>query len=84
MLTLADRTWPPSSTSGLDSRRSPRRLFSVTPFTNNRRKRDIRQLLDAPGHTVQPTDQHLATLDDLHRLANTAGITVPAEIKTAS
>ncbi|MFB7508385.1 ISAzo13 family transposase [Streptomyces broussonetiae] len=60
------------------------RLFSVTPFTINRRIRDIRQLLDAAGHTVHPADQHLATLDDLHRLASAAGITAPAEIKTAS
>ncbi|MFJ5532670.1 ISAzo13 family transposase [Streptomyces sp. NPDC093261] len=60
------------------------RLFSVTPFTINRRIRDIRQLLDTAGHTVHPADQRLATLDDLHRLANTAGITIPTEIKTAS
>jgi transcriptional antiterminator len=59
------------------------RLFSVTPFTINRRIRDIRQLLDAAGHTLQPADQHLSTLDDLHRLASTVGITIPTEIKTA-
>ncbi|MEY9988597.1 hypothetical protein ABIE67_009536 [Streptomyces sp. V4I8] len=60
------------------------RLFGVTPFTINRRIRDIRQLLEAAGHTIQPADQHLATLDDLRCLASTAGITIPTEIKTAS
>ncbi|MEU5547730.1 transposase family protein [Streptomyces sioyaensis] len=60
------------------------RFFGVTPFTINRRIRDIRQLLDAAGHAIHPADQQLTTLDDLHHLASTAGATIPTEIKTAS
>ncbi|MDH6130604.1 ISAzo13 family transposase [Kitasatospora sp. GP82] len=59
-------------------------LFNVHPGTINRRIRDIRQLLDAAGHAIQPTENRLVTLDDLYSLASTAGMTRPSEIKTAS
>ena len=58
-------------------------LFSVRPETINKRIRDIRQLLDQAGHTIQPGPHRLASLDDLYRLATAAEITVPPEIKTA-
>jgi transposase len=57
-------------------------LFNVHPGTINRRIRDIRQLLDAAGHAIQPTEDRLVTIDDLYSLASTAGITRPFEIKT--
>jgi Rhodopirellula transposase. len=59
-------------------------LFSVRSETINRRIRDTRYLLDQAGHTIQPTEQPLATLDDLYHLASTAGITIPARTTTAS
>jgi hypothetical protein len=58
-------------------------LFSVRPETVNKRIRDLRQLLDQAGHTIQPGPHRLATLDDLYNLATAEGITVPPEIKTA-
>jgi Rhodopirellula transposase DDE domain len=58
-------------------------LFSVRPETINKRIRDIRQLLDQAGHTIQPGPHRLASLDDLCPLATAAEITVPPEIKTA-
>jgi hypothetical protein len=58
-------------------------LFSVRPETINKRIRDIRQLLDQAGHTIQPGPRRLASLDDLTKLAATEGITVPTQIKTA-
>jgi transposase len=58
-------------------------LFSVRPETINKRIRDIRQLLDQAGHTIQPGPHRLASLDDLYTLATAAEITVPPEIKTA-
>jgi Rhodopirellula transposase DDE domain len=59
-------------------------LLTVRPETISKRIRDIRQLLDTVGHAITPTDHRLATLEDLYSLTNTAGITHPAEIKTAS
>jgi hypothetical protein len=59
-------------------------LFNVRPETINKRIRDIRLLLDAAGHTIQPADHRTATLDELYSLANTAGITPQSKIKTAS
>ena len=44
-------------------------LFGVRPETINRRIRDIRQLLDQAGHTIQPGPHRLASLDDLYSLA---------------
>jgi hypothetical protein len=58
-------------------------LFSVRPETINKRIRDIRQLLDQAGHTIQPGPHRLTSLDDLYTLATAAEITVPPEIKTA-
>ena len=58
-------------------------LFSVRPETINKRIRDIRQLLDRAGHTIQPGPHRVASLDDLYSLATAAEITVPPEIKTA-
>jgi hypothetical protein len=58
-------------------------LLNVRPETINRRIRDIRQLLDQAGYAVQPAPQQLASLGDLHRLAATAGIVIPSEIKAA-
>ncbi|MFB6958799.1 ISAzo13 family transposase [Streptomyces sp. NPDC056309] len=52
-------------------------LFNVHPGTVNRRIRDVRQLLQTAGHTIQPADHQLADLDALHDLATTAGITPP-------
>ena len=51
-------------------------LFSVRPETINKRIRDIRQLLDQAGHTIQPGPHRLARLDDLYNLATAAEITV--------
>ena len=59
-------------------------LFNVRPETINRRIRDTRHLLEQAGHTIQPAQQPLATLDDLYDLANTAGITIPTRTTTAS
>lgn len=59
-------------------------LFNVRPETINRRIRDIRQLLHAAAHAIQPAKDRLATLDGLYNLASAAGITRPSEIKTAS
>ncbi|MCX4515830.1 ISAzo13 family transposase [Streptomyces sp. NBC_01619] len=58
-------------------------LFGVTPETVNRRIRDVRQLLQAAGHTVEPAGTRLADLDSLHDLATSHGITIATEIKTA-
>jgi transposase len=59
-------------------------LFRVRPETINKRIRDIRCLLEQVSHTIQPAKQRLTTLDHLYALASTAGIPLPAEIKTAS
>ncbi len=58
-------------------------LFSVRPETINRRIRDIRQLLQQAGYTIQPGPRRLASLDDLSRLATAEGITIASKIKTA-
>jgi hypothetical protein len=58
-------------------------LFSVRPETINKRIRDVRQLLDQAGHTIQPGPHRLANLDDLYGLAGTADPSNPSEIKTA-
>ena len=77
-------SWPPSFTSASALPQvAIAALFSVRPETINKRIRDIRQLLDQAGHTIQPGPHRLASLDDLYNLATTAGITVPPEIKTA-
>jgi transposase len=58
-------------------------LLSVRPETINRRIRDIRQLLDQAGCTIQPAPHRLASLDDLYTLAAEADIAIPSQIKTA-
>ncbi|WP_405019050.1 ISAzo13 family transposase [Kitasatospora sp. NBC_00070] len=59
-------------------------LFAVVPQSLNRVVSQTRRLLDEVGHTIEPADTRLATLDDLLGLAARHGITPPAEIKTAS
>jgi hypothetical protein len=58
-------------------------LFSVRPETINKRIRDIRQLLEQAGYTVQPGQHKLTSLDDLDRLAAEASIIIQPEIKAA-
>jgi len=58
-------------------------LFSVRPETINKRIRDIRQLLEQAGYTIQPSPRRLASLDDLYGLAIAEGIVIPSETKTA-
>jgi hypothetical protein len=58
-------------------------LFSVRPETINKRIRDVRQLLDQAGCTIQPGPHRLASLDDLYKLARSAGIDTQSKIKTA-
>jgi hypothetical protein len=58
-------------------------LSGVRPETVNERIRDIRQLLDQAGYTIQPGPRRLASLEDLSNLAAAEGIVAPAEIKTA-
>jgi hypothetical protein len=58
-------------------------LFGVTAFTINRRLRDLRQLLEQDGTTLQPAQTRLLTLDDLHHYTEQAGIATPQEIKSA-
>jgi hypothetical protein len=58
-------------------------LSGVRPETINKRIRDIRQLLEQAGYTIQPSQHRLASLDDLYQLAATLGIAIPVEIKTA-
>ena len=60
-----------------------RALSGVRPETVNKRIRDIRQLLDQAGYTIQPGPHRLASLEDLSNLAAAEGILAPAEIKTA-
>jgi hypothetical protein len=59
-------------------------LFNVRPETINRHIRQTRQLLQQAEHTIQPSPYQLATLDDLHSLATTEGITPTTEINTAA
>jgi hypothetical protein len=58
-------------------------LLSVRPETINRHIRQIRQLLQQAGHTIQPSPHQLANLDDLYNLATAEDISNPPEIKTA-
>ncbi len=58
-------------------------LSGVRPETVNKRIRDIRQLLDQAGYTIQPGPHRLASREDLSNLAAAEGILAPAEIKTA-
>jgi hypothetical protein len=58
-------------------------LFQVRPETINRHLREVRQLLQQAGHTIQPGPQRLAGLNDLYNLAIDEGVTTPSKIKTA-
>jgi transposase len=58
-------------------------LFSVRPETINRRIRELRELLQQAGHTIQPAPHRLTSLDDLYSLATAEGIVIPSEINTA-
>jgi hypothetical protein len=49
-------------------------LLGVRPETVNKRLRDIRELLDQAGITIQPGPCRLANLEELHDLARLAGI----------
>jgi Rhodopirellula transposase DDE domain len=57
-------------------------LFRVRPETVNKRLR-ARELPDQAGHTIQPSPNRLANLDDLYQLAISTGIVIAPEIKTA-
>jgi len=59
-------------------------LFGVRLETLNRHIGDIRHLLHQAGHAITPSPHQLTTLDDLHHYAAACGITIPADIKTAS
>ncbi|MER6832357.1 ISAzo13 family transposase [Streptosporangium sp. NPDC000563] len=58
-------------------------LFTVTPVTLNRVISQTRRLLRGIGHTIEPAETHLATLDDLTDLVTHLGIPKP-ETKKAS
>jgi len=49
-------------------------LLGVRPETVSNRIRDIRELLDQAGTTIQPGPHRLATLEDLHDFARSIGI----------
>jgi transposase len=59
-------------------------LFTVRPETINRQLRELRQLLQQAGHTIQPNPHKITTIDDLYNYAAVNGITAPSNIKTAS
>jgi hypothetical protein len=48
------------------------------PRTINRRIREIGQLLEQAGHTIQPGPHRLASLDELYSLGATQGIAIPS------
>ncbi|UKY48574.1 ISAzo13 family transposase [Streptomyces inhibens] len=58
-------------------------LFTVTPVTLNRAISQTRRLLHDIGHTIEPAETQLTTLDDLTDHAAHLGIPTP-EIKSAS
>jgi hypothetical protein len=58
-------------------------LFNVRPETINRHIREVRQLLQQAGHTIQPGPHRLASLNDLYNHATTKGVTTPPDLKTA-
>ena len=57
--------------------------FGVTAETINRRLRDVRRLLEQDATALEPAENPLRTLDELHRYAEQNGITTPTEIKHA-
>jgi hypothetical protein len=58
-------------------------LFTVRPETINKQLRGIRELLQQAGHTIPPSPDKIATVDDLYRYAAANSITAPPNIKTA-
>lgn len=58
-------------------------LFTVRPETINRRLRELQQLLQQAGHTIQPSPHQTATIHDLYAYAAASGIATPSNIKTA-
>ncbi|HTZ25843.1 MAG TPA: ISAzo13 family transposase [Streptosporangiaceae bacterium] len=53
-------------------------LYHMTPSTLSRNISAIRRLIPPTGHTIHPASHKLATLNDLYRHAEQAGITIPA------
>jgi hypothetical protein len=58
-------------------------LFGVRPETVNKRIRDVRQLLEQAGHTIQTAPNRLTKLDDLHELARSSGANKPGHDQTS-
>ena len=58
-------------------------LYQIRTETLSRNISGIRRLLPQTGHTIQPSPRKLTTLADLYAYATEAGITIPAELKTA-
>ena len=58
-------------------------LFSVRPETINRRIRETCEFLNQAGHTIQPGQHQIASLDDLYSLAAAEGIIIPPQTNTA-
>jgi hypothetical protein len=58
-------------------------LFSVRPETVNKRIRNLRELLETAGHTIEPAGHRITNLDDLHDYAAANGVTTVMETKPA-
>jgi hypothetical protein len=58
-------------------------LYHTHPDTISQHICHTRRLLAQAGRTITPAPRKLTTLDDLRNHAKTAGITLPANIKTA-
>jgi len=79
---------PPTLAPGPTPERQPRRPAehghsASGPKRSGKRIRDISQLLEQAGYTIQPSPRRLHGLDDLYGLAITAGIVIPSETKAA-
>jgi len=59
-------------------------LLHLSLTTTNRAITDTRRLLQQVGHVISPAQTPLRTLQDLHDLAHTNGITTPTNQKAAS
>jgi len=82
LLTLADRLHR-AAPAPRPAQVAVATLFGVRPETISEPIRDIRQLLEQAGYTIQPSPRRLPGLDDLYGLAITAGIVIPSETKAA-
>jgi Rhodopirellula transposase DDE domain len=58
-------------------------LYQIRADTLSKNISGIRRLLPQAGHAIQPAPRKLATLTDLYAYATHAGITIPADLKTA-